>query len=130
MKNSKGVSLVEILLLVVAVGFIVLVLGNLPNSIRLIGKAKHQSLARELAAKAIEDKRAIQYANLSLGATTANLSSLPSGSQTVLVENCDISICTNAEDAKVITVIVSWTEMGQQLETKLVTLVAKGGLNE
>ena len=45
---------------------IVFLLANLPNAMMLINKSNHLSLAREIATKQIEDKRAISYANLTL----------------------------------------------------------------
>lgn len=136
--NQNGVSIVELLLVVTAIGFLVFLLGNLPNSIRLIGQAKHHSLAREIASKAIEDKRAITYANLTntsapgddITSTDVRFGLLPSGSGLVLVKDCDpLLICTGGEDAKQVSVTVTWKEGDKVMTTKLDTLISKGGLN-
>ncbi|MBI4038189.1 hypothetical protein HY387_00850 [Candidatus Daviesbacteria bacterium] len=131
--NSRGVSLIEILLVTVLVGFLVLLIGNLPNSINLIGKANHQSLAREIATKQIEDKRAISFVNLANGETVitdSRINLLPSGSGSVLVEDCNPLICTQGENTKQITVKVSWKNEGKNQEISLKTLISEGGLGQ
>lgn len=137
MKNERGVSLVESLLIIFTVSFIVLLLANLPNSMSLINKSKHLSLAREIASKQIEDKRAINYANLADGtleitpAVDSRISSLPNSGGTVVVEPCDeVNICTNAERIKLVTVTVNWTENGKAQKITLKTFIGEGGLNQ
>lgn len=131
--NQKGLSLVEVLMVIVAVGFIVILMANLPNAMGLITKSRHVSLAREIAAKQIEDKRAISYVNLvndTQTVTDARMISLPQGSGTVKVEDCDAAICTNAEPLKQITVTVTWVDRNIQQSVSIKTLIGQGGLNQ
>lgn len=134
MPNNKGFSLVETLLVIVLIGSIVVLLANIPNSMNLINKSRHLSLAREIASKQLEDKRAVSFANLADGTESildSRLSLLPQGSGTILVEDCDQeTICTNLEEIKKVTVVVNW-EDNQKLQTiALSTFIAEGGLNQ
>lgn len=129
--KSRGVSLVEVLLVVAAVGFLTLLLANLPNSIKLVGFSDHQSLAREVAAKSVEDIRSIPYANLANGTfsiSDSRLSSLPTGSGSKVIADCAAPICTQGESAKQVTVTISWKEGGKTRNIILKTIVAEGGL--
>lgn len=132
----KGFSLVELLLVIVMVGLTVLILANLPNSMILINKSKHISLAREIAAKQMEDKRAISYINLINGttnitsATDSRISSLPNGNGTVVVEDCNVQICLSGEHIKQITVTVNWKDNSKDQTLSLKTLIGEGGLNQ
>lgn len=133
MLNQRGISLAETLLVIFAIGFIVLLLANLPNSMNLINKSRHLSLAREIASKQIEDKRSINYANLAndnSAISDSRISLIPSGSGTVVVEDCPNTICTNGEHIKQITVTVSWKESGKQQTINLKTFIGEGGLDQ
>ena len=129
---EKGTSLVELLLVVVTIAAAVLLLANLPNAFLLISKSKHLSLAKEIAAKQIEDKRAISFINLVSGTQTISdtrINLLPQGTGTVTVVDCDASVCTNGENIKKVTVSVSWQE--NRLQTvQLDTLIGAGGINQ
>lgn len=131
--KERGVSLVEIILVVVAIGFIVILMANLPNALGLITKARHISLAKELAAKQIEDKRAISYTNLVNGTTPLSdtrVSLLPSGAGIVAVEDCSPQVCTNSEEVKHIKVTVSWKDNQKEQTIILETFIGTGGLNQ
>lgn len=131
--NQRGFSLLEILLAIVTVGILILLLVNIPNSIRLVSKSNHQSLAREVAAKALEDVRATQYVNLANGESAVvdnRLNLLPGAGATRLVKGCDPTICTQGEETKHVKVTVTWRESGQKQTVILETLVSKGGLNQ
>lgn len=133
--KERGVSLVELLLVVAAIGFLILLIGNLPNSINLIGRARHQSMAREIVAKAIEDTRAIAFTNLADGSvslTDSRLNLLPGGSGNRLIGSCNPDICTGSEASKVkqVTVTVTWLEAGKNQIVRLQTLISEGGLNQ
>lgn len=146
MKNEKGISLVESLLVIVIAGVLVSLLANLPNAMGLINKSRNLSLAREIAVKQIEDKRTISYINLGLGSSPIDdprISMLPQGSGTVEVgvENketpdpddwipCDISICTNGEFIKQISVTVSWVDNNKPQSITIKTMIAEGGINQ
>lgn len=131
--KEKGFSLAEILLLILAISFIVILLSNLPNAIGLIGKSRHLSLAQQIATKQIEDKRGINYTNLvndTTVLTDTRLSSLPNSSGTVTLEDCPATICTNGENLKKITVTVFWTESSKDQQIKLETFIGEGGLDQ
>ena len=133
MKDERGVSLVELLLVVIVVGVIVFLLANLPNAMNLINKSKHLSMAREIAAKQIEDKRSISYINLvndTLAISDSRINLLPDGSGTVVVADCDVLICTQGESAKQVSVTVSWKDNNKLQKVSLETLIAEGGLNQ
>lgn len=131
--ENKGFSLIELLLVTASVGFLVLLLGNLPNSISLIGQSRKESLAREIAVKKIEDWRTIQYINLANGQSSINdqrMRLLPEGNGVSFIEDCDPLVCTQGERAKQVTVTVRWQELGKAKEVKIKTLIAEGGLNQ
>ena len=106
---------------------------NIPNALTLVGKSKHMSLAKEIASKQIEGKRNISYENL-VNDTTAisdsNISLLPNGSGTVVVEDCDPTICTNSENIKKVTVTVLWKDNNKNQSIILNTLIGEGGVNQ
>lgn len=129
----KGFSLVEILLVIAGVGFLVILMAALPNSVNLITHSKYQSLAREIAAKQIEAVREQSYANLALGIenlTDQRINLLPSGSGVKEVEDCDPAICKDAELVKKVTVTINWTQEGSNKQARLVTFVSDGGLSQ
>ncbi|TSC65370.1 MAG: Uncharacterized protein CEO21_429 [Microgenomates group bacterium Gr01-1014_80] len=134
--RSRGSSLVELLLIVLAVGFLVALLENVPRSVSLITKSKHQSLAREIVLKQIEDKRVISYTNLTNtpptgdNFTDSRLGLLPAGSGKITIKDCDTAVCADFEEAKEISVEVTWTEGGKLQTVRIRSLIAKGGLNQ
>lgn len=133
MKSENGVSLIESLMVIAMVGIIVFLLANLPNAFSLINKSKHVSLAREIAAKQIEDKRAISFGNLTndnSAIVDSRLSLLPGGSGSVVVEDCSAQICTNSEQIKLVTVTVFWKALDKIQSINLKTLIGQGGLNQ
>lgn len=124
-------SLVEVLLVVATVGLLTLMLANLPNSFRLVSYSGHQSLAREVAIKSIEDIRQTPYANLSNGdvdLADPRIRQLPSGSGTKSIADCDPTVCTQGEIAKQVTITISWKENGSPKNLVIKTLVTDGGL--
>lgn len=130
---EKGVSLIETLLVVVTVGFIIILMANLPNSLQLIARSGHISKALEIATKAIEDKRAISYINLADGISSiqdSRLNLLPQGAGIVEVKICEAEICTNSETVKHIKVTVSWIDNLREQDIKLETFIGEGGLNQ
>lgn len=130
-KSEKGTSLVELILVVVIVGFIILLLSNLPSTLKLIGDSKNNSLVREIVSKKIEGLRLQTYDNLANGSATfldPRLSSLNSATATQNIEDCPLTICTNGELIKKVTVTVTWLEGGKPRKLEMDTLIAKGGL--
>lgn len=133
MEKESGVSLIESLLVVVVVGVLVFLLASIPNSLMLITKSKHASLAREIALKQIEDQRTINYSNLvndSSPISDSRLATLPQSSGTVTVEDCDPAICTSGEHIKQITVSVGWLDNSKMQTLMLKTMIGEGGINQ
>lgn len=131
--KERGVSLVESLLVVVATAAIVFLMANIPNALGLITKARHLSLAREIALKQLEDKRATSFANLvpdAVSVSDPRLAYLPQGAGTVTVADCDPLICTNAEPIKKITVEITWKASNKDQKVALDTFIGEGGLNQ
>lgn len=131
--KQKGNSLIESLLVIVMVGIIVILMGNLPNAINLMSKSKHLSLAREIATKQIEDKRSINFVNLvndNSAISDSRISLLPSGNGNVVVQDCDALICTNAESLKQVIVTVNWKDNAKPQTITISTFIGQGGLNQ
>lgn len=131
--NAKGLSLVEILLVIAIIGMMVLLIANLPNSISLISKSRHQGLAREIAVKAIEDIRAQQYINLTDGSSDlldSRVGLLPEGAGTKIISDCSVDVCANGEQAKQVTISISWKETGRAQNLTVTTLIGQGGLGQ
>lgn len=132
-RREEASSLIELLLVVVVIGFLGLLIANVPNSVSLITKSKHQSLVREIASKQIEDKRATAYQNLTNGQeeiSDSRLSLLPGSSGQIITSDCDILVCTHGELVKQIQVTIIWKDSGKSQQVKLETLIAEGGLNQ
>lgn len=132
-KCEYGASLVEALIAVAIVGFVVLLLASLPNAINLVQKSKYLALAREIAVKNLEDTRQLKYDNLVNGEqdiTDSRISLLPRGSGKTAVEDCSVSICTNSEDVKQVTVTISWSQRNNPQQVALKTFISKGGLDQ
>ncbi len=130
---EKGFSLVESLLVVAVIGSVVFLMANIPNAMMLIAKSKHVSLAREIAVKHIENKRTINYSNLvndNSPISDSRLNLLPQGSGTMIVSDCDPSVCKNGEPVKQVTVIVSWKDNNKPQTITLKTMIGEGGINQ
>lgn len=127
--NNKGVSLVEIILVISIVGMLILVIANLPNTLTLIGKSNHLSLAKEIASKQIEDKRALQYINLSSG--TTNLTSAVDSRMGLLPSSSGSVVVGDPEDnVRAVSVAISWQENDKTQTYKIDTLIGEGGLSK
>lgn len=130
-KYEKGISLVELILVVVALGVLALLVAALPSSIQSIRNSGNTSQAREVASKQLDYLRKQTYANLSNGMnsfTDEDLLKLPSPTATYDIEDCPLEICTSGEIAKIIKVNVTWIESGNEKKLELQTLVSEGGL--
>lgn len=129
--NQRGIFLLESVLAVIVISGIVFLLANIPNSIALINKSKHLSIAKEIAAKAIEDKRSLDYSNLAQGTnipvTDSRIDLLPSGTASITVALCGQVLCPNSESAKVVSVIVDWKESDKEQQFKMDTIISEGG---
>lgn len=126
---QKGISLVEIILAILVIGFIVLLITSLPNSLRLVGGSKNETIAKDIVSKKIEGLRSLGYGNFASGPIIdPRTNELPSGSGDVLVEDCPITICTNNEEIKKVAVKVSWSDQGNTKKVEVITFIGKGGL--
>lgn len=123
--------MIEILLVVAAVGFLVLLIANLPSSVASISKSRHASLAREIANKEMDFLRKKTYANLALGTNTftdPGLDNLPTPSASYEVTDCPVQVCSGGEKVKQIKVTVAWNEGGSNKSVELVTLIGENGV--
>lgn len=128
-----GFTLIELLLVITLIGMSVFLLANLPNALGLISKSNHLSVAREIVAKAIEDERSINYVNLVSDTTNiidSRLALLPNSSGTVTVADCDVTICTNSESVKKITVTINWKDNNKIQTVTLNTFISQGGISQ
>jgi type II secretory pathway pseudopilin PulG len=133
MKQERGISLIELILVVVAVGILALLVSSLPSSIQSIRHSGNTSLAREIASKQLDYFKKQPYANLSNGTSTfsdTGLSKLPSPTAEYEIDDCPVDICTSGEEAKKIKVIITWQEQGDTKNIELSTLIAEGGLGQ
>lgn len=131
--SQKAFSLIELLLVIIVIGTSVFLLANLPNALNLISKSNHMSLAREIAVKQIDDKRSISYINLVNDTSSiidSRLSLLPSANGTVVVADCEVTICTNSENIKKITVTVNWKDSNKNQTVSIDTFIGEGGINQ
>ena len=129
--KQSGFSLVELLIATVIIGMGVLVVGNIPSAIDLIGSSQSESKVREIIAKELEDIRLTGYDNLELGTfqiADPKLDNLTGIEATTLIDNCPSEVCVNGELIKRVTISVAWSEKNKPKTIQIVTLVAKDGL--
>lgn len=132
-KNEQGISLIELVLVVVAAGVLALLVASLPASIQSIRNSGNTSLAREIASKELDYFRKQPYANLSNGInsfTDTSLSKLPSPTAQYTIADCPTEICALEEETKKVKVNISWKENNIVKTLELSTLVANGGLGQ
>lgn len=133
--GQKAFSLIELILVVFIVGSIILLIINIPNSVKLVGNSKNESVAKAIAVKKIEDLRSLGYANLGEGETQISdlrLKSIPQGTASFVISTCPSTppniVCQNDEEIKMVEIKVNWKEEGKNREFKLTTLISNGGL--
>ncbi len=121
----------ELIIVTALLGAIIIIIANVPQAINLIGASSNESIAKQIIAEKVESLRSETYDNLANGTTQISdrrLSSLPSSTSSVLIEDCPQSICLNGELVKQVTINVAWKD-GDKIKNVLVsTLIAKGGL--
>lgn len=133
MMNEKGVSLIELVLVVIAVAVLAILVASLPASITSIRNSGNTSLAKEIASKELDLLRKTQYDSLPNGNNSfsdSKLSGLLSGAASYEIADCPVSVCTSGELAKQVKVTVGWSESGKTKTVELTTLVSKGGLGQ
>lgn len=131
-KNQAGISLIEVILVTLIVGFMGLLVANWPSSIKLNGISAHQSLAKQILSKQVEDLRAIGYTNLANGTQNISdnrMSSLPGGAGTIIISDCTTPVCANSEKVKNVQVKITWSDNNSSQQVQIDTLIAKNGLN-
>jgi len=129
--EQRGVSLIELILATAGIGFLVMLIANLPPSFNLISRSKHEGVAREIISKSIEDLRASGYANLANGQTNitdSRINLMPGGYGSIVIEDCPTSICSQGESTKQITITLNWLDGGKKQSTTAKTLLSEGGL--
>lgn len=132
-KSERGVSVVELVLVVIAVAILALLVASLPQAIASIRKSGNTSLARGIAEKELDLLRRQQYINLVNGSnnfTDTNLFKLPLPVAIYEVDDCPPSICALGESAKEVKVSVSWVEAGTTKSVELLTIISQGGLGQ
>ena len=129
---QKGVSVIEIVIVTAISGMIVLLLTNLPNSLSLIGKSSHESLANQILSEKIESIRASGYAILADGTAPiidSRLSQLTQASGDIIVEGCLPEVCTQSEEMKKVILNLYWHEQKGDRSISITTYISNGGLN-
>lgn len=126
---QKGLSLVEILMVISAISLIAFLIGSLPNTINLISKSNHLSMVREVATKEMEKLKSSGYEGILDESSVVDhrLGLLPQGSGLVMLEACDPVICTKNEELKKATITILWKENGKDQKYTLVTFISKEG---
>lgn len=129
--NQTGFSLVEVLLVVIIAVLIIFTISNIPSSLKLVGASEQESLAREIAAKKLDDLRNMPYENLANGETSisdSRLGDLPGSSSSVSISDCSAQICTNNEEMKLVEIKVNWTESGKVKNVAVSSFISEGGI--
>lgn len=128
---QSGFSLVELILVIAVAIMILAVLTNFTPAMGLITTSGHETTAREITAKRIEQIRAQGYDNLANGTSPisdSKISSLPQGAASTTVADCPGNVCTQNEPIKYVTIQVSWNENNKPVNFSVNTLISKGGL--
>lgn len=134
-QDQRGVSLIELILVVMAVAFLTLLLANLPSSVSSINKSRHTSLAKNIAGKKIESFRGQTFSTLlneTNSFTDPSLNKLPDGTAFYEVSPCPEDVCSIelTEKIKQLKVTVEWNESGDSKKVELITLIGEGGLGQ
>lgn len=127
----RGAAIIEIVLVTSLVGLMGLLILNWPNSFSLNQNSQYQTLAKQIASQKIEDLRLQTYANLANGETQIQdqrLQNLPSSAATLTISDCPPVLCTNQENIKQISIVITWLEKGSTQSVAFNTLIAEGGL--
>lgn len=133
--KEKGSTLVEVVLVVLVVGFLALLITNIPSSMASINKSRHSSQAKDIANRQIDNLRKTGYEGLNLteeavAFSDTDLINLPSANATYKVESCPETVCLSSENAKKVTVRIDWDEVGDEKSVELVTIVSEGGIGQ
>ncbi|MCL5783886.1 MAG: hypothetical protein M1142_00825 [Patescibacteria group bacterium] len=130
---QAGVSLIEIVVIIVAVSFLSMIVSSMPLSISSIASSKHASIAKDVAERQLDYLRRQTYPLLANGTTVfsdASLGALSGASAFYDVQGCPAEICQNGEKAKQVSVTINWNEAGNNKTVNLTTLVGQGGVGQ
>ena len=128
---QSGYSLVELVLVIFVAGLIILVLANIVPAMNFINGSSHENVARQIAAKQLEDIRAQGYDNVAKGSSSfsdSRLNTLSHGAGSVIISDCPSNICLNNELIYTVKIQITWIENGKNKIFTIDTLLAKGGI--
>ncbi|MDD2823301.1 MAG: hypothetical protein PHQ59_04465 [Candidatus Daviesbacteria bacterium] len=131
--HERGISLIELILVIGAIAVLAIIVSSLPSSIQSISHSGNVSLAREIASKELDYFRKQPYESLSNGSNSfsdVSLSKLPSSIAEYEIDDCPVTVCLSGEEAKKVKVKINWQEQGQTKELSLETLVTEGGIGQ
>ena len=133
-KTERGISLVEIVVVVGAVVFLGFLIASLPQAIASITKNRHASLAKDIVNQEVDRLRKQTYANLANGTSTfvdTRTDSLAGAAAVYEITDCPEVVCgPEGLELKQVKVLVSWNESGDNKKVEMTTLVGEGGLGQ
>ena len=131
--NPKGFSIVEIIIVVTIIGLLVLLISNLPTVLTVNTDSRNSSIAMEVANKKMDELRRQTYSNLTNGTaqfSDSSLDDINKAAATLNIEDCPVTICTNNEEAKLVTIEIAWNEANGKKTVNLETIIAQGGMGQ
>lgn len=132
-KKEDGVTLLEVLVVTAAIGFMVLIIASVPTSVYLINQSRNTSLARDIISQKIDVLRKQGYVNLANGKTPFTdpaMTNLAKPSAYYQIEDCPSNICSIGLKVKQLTVHVDWQEKDSTKSAEVSTLVSEGGIGQ
>lgn len=131
---QRGVSLIELTLVILLILSLALIVSNLPSWANSITGSKYNSVSREVASKKINYLRKNLYdknlPNGTINFTDESLAKIPASDASYTIEDCSIDICASSEQIKKVTVQINWKEGSQDRSLQLVTLIGVGGVGQ
>lgn len=134
--KERGVALVELVLAVMTIGFVVMLIANLPSAVSSINRSRRISVAKEITNRKLDSLRKQGYTTLKTLAQGTNiftdtaLSSLPSPTAVYELSDCPVEVCSNGEQVLQVKARVDWNELGYSKTVELTTLVGQGGIGQ
>ena len=131
--KQDGVTLLEVLVVTAAIGFMVLIIASVPTSVYLINQSRSTSLARDIISQKIDALRKQGYGNLANGKTPFTDPAMSKLHQVVAyyqIEDCPINICDVGLKVKQLIVHIDWQEKDSTKSAKVSTLVSEGGIGQ
>lgn len=131
--KEDGVTLLEVLVVTAAIGFMVLIIASIPASVYLINQSRNASLARDIVSQKIDALRKQGYGNLANGKTPfidPTMTNLAKPSAYYQIEDCPSSICSIGMKVKQLIVHIDWQERDSAKSAEVITLVSEGGIGQ